>query len=171
MHHGAAALGEQAAGGAAPGWKLASSAPVTSVTTGPSPGALAWPPQMTNRAVNPQGLATPGGALAQVVVSGDMAFVSGQCGTDETGATVAPDVAAQTTRALGNLATALGAVDFALDDVVQVTAFLADLADFDAYDAAYGQAFGEHRPARATVRADIHSEDLIVEIMAVARKG
>lgn len=126
---------------------------------------------MTARAVNPEGLRTPVGAFAQVVVCGDMAFLSGQCGLDETGATVAPGVAAQTARAIRNMGTALAAVGFALTDVVQVTTFLADLADFDAYDAAYAQAFGEHRPARATVRADIHSDDLVVELVAVARKA
>lgn len=48
---------------------------------------------------------------------------------------------------------------------------LRDLEHFEAYDHAYAAAFGDHRPARATVRADLHSDELLVEIQAIAKKG
>lgn len=122
--------------------------------------------------VRPSSLPSPSAAFSHGVVSGDMMFLAGQCGVDRQGRTVGVgDVATQTSHAIANMEIALGAGGFALTDVVYVTTFLVDLSDFDAYDRAYAEAFGDHRPARATVRADIHSEDLLVEIQAIAKKG
>jgi 2-iminobutanoate/2-iminopropanoate deaminase len=101
-----------------------------------------------------------------------MMFLAGQCGVDGDGSTVGVgDVAAQTRQAIENMEIILRDGGFELSDVVYVTTFLVSLEHFDAYDRAYADAFGSHRPARATVRADIHSPDLLVEIQAIAKKG
>ena len=122
--------------------------------------------------VNPSGLPVPSGAFAHGVVAGDMMFLAGQCGVDADGNTVTSgDAGAQTRQAVENMESVLAAGGFALTDVVHVTTFLVSLDDFDAYDRAYAEAFGTHRPARATVRADIHSPDLLVEIQAIAKKS
>jgi 2-iminobutanoate/2-iminopropanoate deaminase len=122
--------------------------------------------------LNPSDLPSPSGAFSHGVVAGDMMFVAGQCGLDKQGTAVAPgDAAAQTRRAVENMELVLREGGFELSDVVHVTTFLVDLDDFDAYDRAYADAFGSHRPARATVRADLHSDDLVVEIQAIAKKG
>jgi 2-iminobutanoate/2-iminopropanoate deaminase len=117
-------------------------------------------------------LSPPSGAFSHAAVVGDMCFLSGQCGVDTEGRTVGVgDVAAQTRQALRNIEVVLEDGGFELSDVVYVTTFLVDLDDFDDYDRAYADAFGSHRPARATVRADIHSPDLLVEIQAIAKRG
>ena len=122
--------------------------------------------------LNPKELREPSAAFSHGVVAGDMIFVAGQCGVDEQGGTVGVgDIAEQTRQAIANMEIVLVAGGFALTAVVYVTAFLVDLDDFDAYDRAYAEAFGDHRPARATVRADLHSVDLLVEIQAIARKA
>jgi 2-iminobutanoate/2-iminopropanoate deaminase len=121
--------------------------------------------------LNPSDMGPPSAAFSHGVVAGDMMFLAGQCGLDEQCNTVgAGDVAVQTRKAIENIEVVLRAGGFALTDVVHVTTFLVSLDDFDAYDRAYAQAFGSHRPARATVRADIHSRDLLVEIQAIAKK-
>lgn len=100
-----------------------------------------------------------------------MVFLAGQCAVDGEGNTVGVgDVAAQTRRAIENIGIVLRDSGFELTDVVYVTTFLTNLEHFDAYDHAYADAFGSHRPARATVRADIHSPDLLVEIQAIAKR-
>jgi enamine deaminase RidA (YjgF/YER057c/UK114 family) len=100
-----------------------------------------------------------------------MMFLAGQCGADGEGNTVGVgDVAAQTRKAIENIETILQDGGFELTDVVYVTTFLTSLEHFDAYDRAYAEGFGSHRPARATVRADIHSPDLLVEIQAIAKR-
>ncbi len=54
-----------------------------------------------------------------------------------------------------------------LSNVVSATVFLTDLANFAAYNEAWVEAFGDHRPARATVRADLLF-DMMVEVQAIA---
>jgi 2-iminobutanoate/2-iminopropanoate deaminase len=125
---------------------------------------------MPRQAVNPPQLRPPAAAFSHAIRSGELLFLAGQCGLDGAGRVVDPGVAAQTRRAIENLSIVLEAAGFALSDVVYVTTFLIDLADFDAYDAAYAEAFGDHRPARATVRADLHGAGLRVEIQAIAHK-
>jgi 2-iminobutanoate/2-iminopropanoate deaminase len=51
--------------------------------------------------------------------------------------------------------------------VVTATVFLTDLTNFAAYNEAWVEAFGDHRPARATVRADLLF-DMLVEVQAIA---
>jgi enamine deaminase RidA (YjgF/YER057c/UK114 family) len=100
-----------------------------------------------------------------------MMFLAGQCGVDGEGNAVGVgDAAAQTRKAIENIEAILRDGGFELTDVVYVTTFLAGLEHFDAYDRAYAEAFGSHRPPRATVRADINSPDLLVEIQAIAKK-
>jgi 2-iminobutanoate/2-iminopropanoate deaminase len=55
-----------------------------------------------------------------------------------------------------------------LADVVKVTVFLVDLADFDAYNAVYRDSFEEPFPARTTVQAGLPG-GILVEIEAVAQ--
>jgi 2-iminobutanoate/2-iminopropanoate deaminase len=52
--------------------------------------------------------------------------------------------------------------------VVKVTIWLTDAADFGGFNAAYSEFFGEHRPARSTVRSDLMLPGAKVEIEAVA---
>jgi 2-iminobutanoate/2-iminopropanoate deaminase len=101
-----------------------------------------------------------------------MMFLAGQCGLDREGNPVGiGDAGAQTSKAIENIGLILQDGGFELTDVVYVTTFLVSLDDFDAYDRAYADAFGSHRPARATVRAELNSPDLLVEIQAIAKKG
>ena len=55
-----------------------------------------------------------------------------------------------------------------LTNIVTATVFLTDVADFAAYNEVWVAAFGDHRPARATVRADLMGPGLLVEVQATA---
>ncbi len=44
--------------------------------------------------------------------------------------------------------------------------FLADRAAYAEYDAAFAEAFGDHKPARATVIADLVNTKFLVEIVS-----
>jgi enamine deaminase RidA (YjgF/YER057c/UK114 family) len=44
--------------------------------------------------------------------------------------------------------------------------FLTDRERYREYDAAFAEAFGNHRPARATVIADLVDEAFLVEIVS-----
>jgi len=87
------------------------------------------------------------------IVVGDTLYVAGQEGTDESNKLAAGGIGPETTAALENIQKVLKAAGFELKDVVSVTVYLADIADFAAMNAAYELHFGSTRPARATVQA------------------
>jgi 2-iminobutanoate/2-iminopropanoate deaminase len=124
---------------------------------------------MAREAIQPEDLATPKAPYSPVVVSGDHVYTAGHVAFDETGAVVGATMEEQARRALENVRSCLAAVGCTLDDVVKVNAFLADLADFDAYNASYREFFAEPYPARTTVQAGL-PPGLLVEIEAVARR-
>jgi 2-iminobutanoate/2-iminopropanoate deaminase len=58
-----------------------------------------------------------------------------------------------------------------LADVVRTTVYLRDMADFAAMNSIYAAAFGEHRPARATVGVSGLPLGALVEVDAWAWVG
>ena len=74
----------------------------------------------------------------------------------------------QTRRVLENLSAVLRAAGSDLGQVLKTTVYLTDLADFAEMNAAYGEAFGGHTPARATVGVAGLPRGAKVEIECVA---
>jgi 2-iminobutanoate/2-iminopropanoate deaminase len=110
------------------------------------------------------------GPYSQAIVADGWVYCSGQIALDPTtGQVVVGDVAAQTERALANLAAVLEAAGASLGTVVKTTVFLADMADFAAMNAVYERHFAGHRPARSTVAAAGLPRSVRVEIDCVAR--
>jgi 2-iminobutanoate/2-iminopropanoate deaminase len=125
---------------------------------------------MTRDAIQPEGVARPKAPYSPVVVSGDHVFTAGQVGFDVQGNLVAGGIAEQTRQALENVRGCLEAAGSGLDQVVKVTAFLADLGEFEGYNAVYREFFDEPYPARTTVQAGLPA-GIRVEIEAVARRA
>ena len=75
---------------------------------------------------------------------------------------------AQTAQAVANLADRLAEMGAALTDVVKTTCFLIDMDTFATFNAAYVEAFGDHRPARSTIAVRELPAKGQVEIEAVA---
>ena len=88
---------------------------------------------MTRDARQPEGVARPALPYSPVVVTGDLVFTVGQVALDARGDLVAGGIEEQTAQVLDNLARCLDGVGCSMEDVVKVTAFLADLADADGY--------------------------------------
>jgi 2-iminobutanoate/2-iminopropanoate deaminase len=124
---------------------------------------------VTREAIQPTDVATPKAPYSPVVVSGDHVFTAGQAAFDVNGDLVGSDMASQARKALENLRASLAAAGCGLDDVVKVNAYLADLADFEAYNAVYREFFAAPYPARTTVQAGL-PPGMLVEIEAVARR-
>jgi 2-iminobutanoate/2-iminopropanoate deaminase len=109
------------------------------------------------------------GPYSQAMVHGDLVYTAGQIPLDPlSGEMTGGDVAAQSERALQNLAAILEAAGSSLQRVVKTTVFLIDMDDFAAMNEVYARHFGEHRPARSTVAAARLPRDARVEIEAVA---
>jgi 2-iminobutanoate/2-iminopropanoate deaminase len=109
------------------------------------------------------------GPYSQGIDTGGLVFCSGQVGLDPaTGDLVAGGLEAQTDRALRNLAAVLDAAGLGLGDVVKTTCFLADIADFAAFNAVYARAFPDPPPARSTFAVRDLPKGGLVEIEAIA---
>ena len=99
--------------------------------------------------------------FSQGVRAGNLVFVAGQVGSGD-------GIGEQTRVAIDRVRTVLAEVGADLTNVVSATVFLTDVGDFAAYNEAWVQAFGDHRPARATVRAELMVPGPLVEIQAIA---
>jgi 2-iminobutanoate/2-iminopropanoate deaminase len=109
----------------------------------------------------------PKGAYSHAIRAGDFVFVSGQGPIDPaTGRVAGETVEEQTELTLGNVEAIARAAGGSLDDVVKVSAYLASVDDFPAYNAVYERRFsGDPKPARTTVGAALMG--IRVEIDAV----
>lgn len=124
---------------------------------------------MSRETIQPEGVATPRAPYSPVAVSGDHVFTAGQVAFDLQGNLVPGGIEEQAHQVLANVRACLQAAGCDLADVVKVTAFLADLADFPAYNEVYRGYFDEPYPARTTVQAGLPA-GIRLEIEAVARR-
>jgi 2-iminobutanoate/2-iminopropanoate deaminase len=108
-------------------------------------------------------------SYSQAVRVGDTIFTSGQIGLDPaTGEMVPGGVEEQTRRILDNIRTVLEASGSGLDRVVKATCFLADIADFAAFNDVYAAYFPADPPARSTFAVAGLPRGARVEIETVA---
>jgi 2-iminobutanoate/2-iminopropanoate deaminase len=108
------------------------------------------------------------GPYSQAVQHGSLLFVSGQIPMDAgTGEMVAGDIAAQTRKVIENLAAVIEAAGLSLRNVLKCSCFLQDMNDFAAFNAVYGEYFGQALPARETVEVARLPKDARVEISAI----
>ena len=109
------------------------------------------------------------GPYSAAVKVGELIFTSGQIPADPATGELAPGgIAQQTEQSLKNLSAVLEAAGSGLDQVIKTTCFLTDMADFAAFNAAYGKYFSEHKPARSTVAVKALPKGALVEIECVA---
>ncbi len=107
------------------------------------------------------------GPYSHAVRSGGLLFCSGQVALKD-GTLVGDDVAVQTAQVFENVRAVLAAAGAGLGDVVKTTVYLATMDDFQAMNAVYADAFGDHRPARSTVAVAGLPVGALVEIEVTA---
>jgi len=107
--------------------------------------------------------------LSAAARAGNLVWTAGQLAYDANGDLVGEgDVGAQTEQTLRNVEAALRVAGATMADVVKVTVWLTDTANFAAMNEVYRRWFEEPRPVRACVRADLMGQNLLVEIEATA---
>ena len=112
---------------------------------------------------------TPIGPYSQGVRAGNLFFVAGQgCMNPATGQMARESVEAETRQVLENVKAILGAAGLSLGQVVKTTCYLADMNDFQAFNAVYATYFAEQPPARTTIQAARLPGDIKVEVEAIA---
>jgi 2-iminobutanoate/2-iminopropanoate deaminase len=102
------------------------------------------------------------------MIANGMVFTSGQIALTPAGEMLSGDVSVQCVQVLSNLKAVLEAAGSSLDKVVKTTIFLDNMDDFGAVNAIYGEAFGNHKPARSTVAVKTLPKNALVEIDAIA---
>jgi 2-aminomuconate deaminase len=125
------------------------------------------------------GKAAPRGRFPHVRVANGFAFVSGTSSRrpDDTFAgaevgddgSVTLDVRVQARAVIENIRDVLAAVGATLGDIVTVTTFLVDMADFAVYNEVWAEFFDESGPARTTVAVrELPHPHLLIEMQATA---
>ncbi len=100
-----------------------------------------------------------------VYVSGNIGNPAGELRLVEGG------VGPETRQALAHMETALHAAGSSKERVIKCLVFLADMADFQAMNQAYGAFFGDHKPARSTVAVAGLAIGAKIEIECIALAG
>ena len=108
------------------------------------------------------------GPYSQAVIAGNMLYTSGQIAiVPETGTVLDGDILAQTALVCENVGAILAAAGTDFDSVVKTTCFLADMADFAAFNSVY-EKFFTGKPARSCVAAKQLPRDVLCEVEAIA---
>ena len=108
------------------------------------------------------------GPYSQAIVCGNMLFTSGQIPIDPaTGEISGNDITAQAEQVMQNLAAVLEEAGATFQSAVKTTCFLADMADFAAFNAVYAKYFTEN-PARSCVAVKTLPKNVLVEVEVIA---
>ncbi|MBQ4582820.1 MAG: RidA family protein [Oscillospiraceae bacterium] len=96
-------------------------------------------------------------------------FTSGQIPVDPATGEVPEGIAAQAEQSCKNVGAILEAAGIGYENVVKTTCFLADMADFAAFNEVYARYFVS-KPARSCVAAKALPKGVLCEIEAIAEK-
>lgn len=108
------------------------------------------------------------GPYSQAVIAGGMLYTSGQIAINPaTGEVEAADIQGQTEQIMKNLGAILTEAGSDFKKAVKTTCFLADMDDFAAFNAIYGQYFTE-KPARSCVAVKTLPKGVLAEVEVIA---
>jgi 2-iminobutanoate/2-iminopropanoate deaminase len=117
-------------------------------------------------------MAAPVGPYTPARRAGPWLVCSGQIGITPGGQPVlAQGLAAQVRQAMANVAELLEGHGLGWKDVVKTMVFLADIADYAAFNEVYVEALGDHRPARSVVAVAGLPLGALVEVEVWAYSG
>jgi len=109
------------------------------------------------------------GPYSQAIQAGNFLFLSGQIPLDpKTGELARGDIRQQTQQVLENIKGILESQGLGMEDVVKVTIFLNDIANFNQVNEVYATYFPSSPPARSTVKVTKLPRNASIEIEAIA---
>ena len=127
---------------------------------------------MANQHVNPPSLPVPRG-YAHGTLNGNTLFLGGQTALDADGRIVAGGIVEQFRQAFGNVLATLRQVGGLPEDLVSLTIYLTDVADYQAHGAEIGHVWrelaGSWYPAMAGIGCTrLWQPEAMIEIVGVA---
>ena len=109
------------------------------------------------------------GPYSQAILCGGMLYTSGQIAlSPEIGELVGENIAEQTEQIMKNLSAVLAEAGTSFDNVVKTTCFLADIADFAAFNEVYGK-YITSAPARSCVAVKSLPKGALAEVEVIAK--
>lgn len=109
------------------------------------------------------------GPYSQGWTAGDLVFTSGQIPVDPATGAIPDTIAAQAEQSCKNVLAVLEAGGTTAENVVKTSCFLADMADFAAFNEVYAKFFTS-KPARSCVAVRELPKGVLCEIEAIALK-
>ncbi|WP_342756824.1 RidA family protein [Kineothrix sedimenti] len=111
------------------------------------------------------------GPYSQGIIAGDMLFASGQIPIDPaTGDIKGSDIIEQAEQVMKNVGAILTEADTDYTKVVKTTCFLADMADFAAFNGVYEKYF-TGKPARSCVAVKQLPKNVLCEVEVIVYLG
>ena len=108
------------------------------------------------------------GPYSQAIEANGTLYISGQVPIDvNTGKLVEGGIKEQTEQVMKNLGAVLEAAGSSYEKAIKTTCFLADMADFAAFNEVYGRYFTE-KPARSCVAVKTLPKNVLVEVEVIA---
>jgi 2-iminobutanoate/2-iminopropanoate deaminase len=114
-------------------------------------------------------MSIPALPFSKVRREGNLVFLAGEMPFADDGS-IPVGIGAQTDLTLMRIAATLNGEGLSLADIISCTVYLADKADFRAFNEAYGRHFKDPLPVRTTVQAAL-MVDALIEISVIARAG
>lgn len=109
------------------------------------------------------------GPYSQAYETNGLVFISGQIPVDPATGKAPEGITAQAEQSCKNVGAILEAAGVSYDKVLKTTCFLADIADFAAFNEVYAKYFTS-KPARSCVAVKDIPKGLLCEIEAIAEK-
>ena len=110
------------------------------------------------------------GPYSQAIICGDMVFTSGQIPINPASGNIeATTIEGQAEQVMKNLQAVLEAAGSGFEKAVKTTCFLADMADFAAFNGVYAKYFTTN-PARSCVAVKTLPKNVLVEVEVIAVK-
>ena len=109
------------------------------------------------------------GPYSQGMVTGGLVFCSGQIPVDPATGAIPEGIDAQAEQSCKNVAAIMEAAGVGMENVVKTTCFLADIADFVAFNEVYAKYFTS-KPARSCVAVKDLPKGVLCEVEAIAAK-
>ena len=107
------------------------------------------------------------GPYSQGMIAGSLVFCSGQIPVDPATGNIPEGITAQAEQSCRNVAAVLAAAGSDLTKVIKTTCFIADMADFAAFNEVYSKYF-TGKPARSCCAVKTLPKNVLCEIEAIA---
>ena len=107
------------------------------------------------------------GPYSQGMIAGNLVFCSGQIPVDPATGAIPEGITAQAEQSCKNVAAVLAAAGSDCTKVIKTTCFIADMADFAAFNEVYAKFF-TGKPARSCCAVKTLPKNVLCEIEAIA---